>query len=269
MTDTTPPANRGTALVTGASSGIGAALARLLAASGFELVLVARREDRLVELRDDLAKRHGTRSTVLVSDLGQYTAPADLVARLDSLGIRVSVLVNNAGFGLYGPFAATSWDSELQMLQVNIVALTALTKLLLPGMLARRDGRILNVASTAAFQPGPLMAVYYASKAYVLSFSEALANEVKGTGVTVTALCPGPTASEFQGTARLEKSRLVRLVRLQTTEQVARAGYEGLMKGKAVVIPGLVNWLGAQSPRVLPRSWVRFIVRRAQDPRRA
>jgi hypothetical protein len=269
MTDTTPAAIRGTALVTGASSGIGAALARLFAASGFDLVLVARREDRLIELSDELTNRHGTRSTVLVSDLGRQNAPADLVARLDTLGICVSVLVNNAGFGLYGPFAATSWDSELDMLRVNIVALTALTKLLLPGMLARRDGRILNVASTAAFQPGPLMAVYYATKAYVLSFSEALANELKGTGVTVTALCPGPTASGFQGTARLEKSRLVSLVRLQTTEQVARAGYEGLMKGKAIVIPGLMNWLGAQSPRILPRSWVRFIVRTAQDPRRA
>jgi len=260
---------RRTALITGASAGIGLSFARVFAEHGFNLVLTARREDRLQAIAAGLAQQYGVGVRTIAADLADPDAPKRMTDELTEAGIAVDVLVNNAGFGLYGPFTDTAWDTELQMLRVNIVALTALTKLLLPGMVARRYGRILNVGSTAAFQPGPLMAVYYATKAYVLSFSEALANELAGSGVTVTALCPGPTASEFQSAAQLEKSRLVGFLRMQTSDEVARAGYEALMKGKPVVVPGLTNWLGSQSPRFFPRRWVTAIVRRMQDPRQA
>ena len=181
--------------------------------------------------------------------------------------MKVDVLVNDAGFGVYGPFSQTDGAKELEMIQVNISALTHLTKLFLPAMLERRCGRILNVASTAAFQPGPLMAVYYASKAYVLSFSEALANELAGTGVTVTALCPGPTDTEFQKQAGLEKTRLFSNPFVRDARSVARAGYEGMLSGKRIVIPGVANRLLAQSVRFAPRRFVTAIARSLQEQR--
>jgi short-subunit dehydrogenase len=179
--------------------------------------------------------------------------------------LTVDTLVNNAGFTLFGRFAETDWKQEFEMLQVNVVALTALTKVFLPGMVQQRAGRILNLASTAAFQPGPLMAVYYATKAYVLSFSEALADELHGSGVTVTALCPGPTRTGFQERGRMEASRLVQ-GRIADARGVAEAGYAGMMAGKALVIPGFTNKLVPWLPRLLPRSMVTSIVRRAQSP---
>ena len=187
------------------------------------------------------------------------------MAALEARGIDVDVLVNNAGYALYGAFTETDLADELAMIQVNIVALTHLTKLLVRKMVARKDGRVLNVASTAAFQPGPLMAVYYATKAYVLSFSEALANELSGTGVTVTALCPGPTKTGFQARAQMEESKLVRGKEIMTSETVARAGYAGMMKGKTVVIPGMSNKMLAQAVRFLPRNTVTKMVRNAQE----
>src|SRR6185436_6905763 len=198
---------RDLALVTGASSGIGADLARELAQGGHDLVLVARGEDKLKALAAELEKAHSIRARVISADLAQPDAAVQLVKQLG--GTPIDVLINNAGYALYGRFAETDAADELRMIQVNIVALTQLAKLLLPGMLARKKGRILNVASTAAFQPGPLMAVYYATKAYVLSFSEALANELQGTGVGVTALCPGPTRTGFQKRAEIERTHLV------------------------------------------------------------
>jgi hypothetical protein len=260
-------AGRQTALVTGASSGIGLALARRLAAGGFDLVLTARSADRLEALARELAERHGARVRVIPRDLARPEAPAAIAGELASAGIDVDLLVNNAGYGSYGPFAETDLADELAMLQLNVVALTHLTKLFLKPMLARRRGRILNVASTAAFQPGPLMAVYYASKAYVLSFTEALAEELRGSGVTATALCPGPTTSGFQERAAMESSRLVSGRLMMTSEEVAEAGYRGLLAGRRIIIPGWRNRLLAQSARVTPRRVITAVVRRMQEQR--
>src|SRR5581483_11195724 len=196
--------NRKTALVTGASSGIGMEFARLLARDGYHVFLVARSEEPLKVMAREIGS-----ATVLVADLASPDAPRHV---FDSAG-PVDILINNAGFGLSGAFAETDLGRELEMIQVNIAALTALTKLFLKPMIERRSGRIVNVASTAAFQPGPLMAVYYATKAYVLSFSEAVADELRGSGVTVTALCPGPTATGFAERAGMTRSRLFTLVR--------------------------------------------------------
>ena len=254
-----------TALVTGASSGIGLDLAKRFAAEGHDVALVARSEGKLKELAAALEAEHQVRAHVVTADLAQPRAAETLVAALEARGIAVDVLVNNAGYALYGAFTETDLADELNMIQVNIVALTHLTKLLVRKMVARKDGRVLNVASTAAFQPGPLMAVYYATKAYVLSFSEALANELAGTGVTVTALCPGPTKTGFQARAQMEESKLVRGREIMTSETVARAGYTGLMKGKTVVIPGVGNRMMANAVRFLPRNTVTKLVRNAQE----
>jgi len=256
---------RKTALVTGASSGIGLDLAKRFAAEGHDVALVARSEGKLKELAAALEAEHQVRAHVVTADLAQPRAAETLVAALEARGIAVDVLVNNAGYALYGAFTETDLADELNMIQVNIVALTHLTKLLVRKMVARKEGRVLNVASTAAFQPGPLMAVYYATKAYVLSFSEALANELAGTGVTVTALCPGPTKTGFQARAQMEDSKLVRGREIMTSETVARAGYTGLMKGKTVVIPGVGNRMMANAIRFLPRNTVTKLVRNAQE----
>jgi len=257
---------RGTALITGASSGIGRDLAMVFAEHGYDLILVARNEARLNEVGANLERRHGIRATVLAMDLSDPEAPARIASRLSVEGRRPGVLVNNAGFGVHGPFARTDAGQELRMIQVNVTALVHLTKLVLPGMIERRAGRILNVASTAAFQPGPFMAVYYATKAFVLSFSEALASELLGSGVTVTALCPGPTRTAFQASARMGPTRLDASGLVMESEPVARAGFEGAMKGKTVVIPGLKNRLLAETVRFLPRRTVTRVVRRVQAP---
>lgn len=257
--------NRGkTALITGASGGIGAALARLFAADGYRLVLVARGRETLEHLAEELTRAFGVEVTVLAKDLSLPSAPEEIVAALGQAGVQIDVLVNNAGFATYGPFAQTSLAAELEMMQLNMVTLTHLTKLLLPGMLQRRDGKILNVASTAAFQPGPLMAVYYATKAYVLSFSEALADELRGSGVTVTALCPGPTRSGFQERAQMEESRLVS-GRIMDVDTVARAGYRGLMSNRTIVIPGMQNKVLAFAVRLVPRSLATRVAHAAQE----
>ncbi|MCU0494227.1 MAG: SDR family oxidoreductase [Chloroflexaceae bacterium] len=256
---------RQTALITGASGGIGEALAHIFARNGYNLVLVARTEAKLQALGEQLSKQHGVACTAIAADLSDSAAPPRLVADMQARGLTIDVLVNNAGFATYGHFAELDLQGELNMLQVNIVTLTHLTRLLLPGMLARRRGRILNVASTAAFLPGPLMAVYYASKAYVLSFSEALNNEVADKGLSVTALCPGPTSTGFQSRANMEESRLVRGRQIMDVQTVAQAGYAGLMGGQPVVIPGLMNRIQTFLPRLLPRRMVPGIVRNAQE----
>ena len=253
MADSTP-GRRPLALITGASSGIGEGLARLLAEKGYDLALVARREDRLRALGDALAASHGIRTHVLPADLSDPSAPRAIVDRLSQEGLTADVLVNNAGFGVNGAFAETPEQAEMDMLQVNVVALVHLTKLLLPGMVARKSGKVLNVASTAAFVPGPWMAGYYASKAYVLSFSEALAVETAGTGVTVTVLCPGPTATEFADAAGLGQSGLFQAGNIMSGDEVARLGYEGLMAGRRLVIAGARNRALAFSSRLAPRS---------------
>jgi short-subunit dehydrogenase len=254
-----------TALVTGASGGIGLELSRVLAREGNDLVLIARSAEKLEALAAELADKYGAKVKVMSKDLAHPAAPAEIFSRLKNENIHIDMLVNNAGFGLYGPFAGTSWQKEQMMIDLNVRALTELTKIFLPDMISSKYGRILNVASTAAFQPGPLMAVYYASKAYVLSFSEAIANELKGTGVTVTALCPGPTESGFYDAAALHESKLFEGKKLPTSAEVAEYGYSAMMKGKTVAIHGTMNWIMANSVRFTPRKVVAAVVRMMQE----
>ncbi len=251
-------AERETALVTGASGGIGEELARLLAANGHDLLLVARNGEKLGRLAATLAAGHGGLVEILPLDLSTPAAPERVMGFLEAKGIQPGVLVNNAGYGTFGFFAESELQAELGQIHLNVTALTHLTRQILPGMIARRRGRILNVASTAAFQPGPLMAVYFATKAYVLSFSEAIANELKGTGVTVTCLCPGPTRTGFQQRAGIEKRVEAAMME---ADDVARRGYAGMLKGKRLVIPGLLNKLMAHSTRLGSRALSAKVVR--------
>lgn len=247
-----------TALITGASSGIGLELARLMAADKIDLVLVARSADKLSTLADELKSKHGIAVDVLALDLAADNAGERLFA--DLAGKPIDYLVNNAGFGDFGAFSERDWSKLQQMLQLNINSLTQLTHLLLPDMLAKGQGKIMNVASTASFQPGPWMAVYYASKAYVLSFSEALSYELRKTGVTVTTLCPGATQSGFQALAEMENSKLVRGKNLPTAAAVAAYGYKKMQAGAGVSVHGLLNWLMVQSLRFTPRALVLRVV---------
>ena len=243
---------RGTALITGASAGLGAELAKLCAAGGYDVVLVARSASRLAELAASLSSTHGIQARPLVADLANPSAPPEIFAQMASTP--VDILINNAGFGVNGPFAETDWAKDYALLQVNVAALVHLSKLFLPEMIRRHTGRILNLASTAAFVPGPFMAMYYASKAFVLSFSEALSNEVQGTGVSVTALCPGPTQTEFATAAGIAASNLFRGPTMGAAE-VARIGYDAMMARKSSVIAGTRNrWL-MRGVRLIPRSW--------------
>jgi short-subunit dehydrogenase len=245
-------------LVTGASAGLGVHFARQCAARGDELVLVARRRERLEALAVELGHAH-----VIAADLAAPGAPARLVAEVAALGLDVETLVNNAGFGLSDDFAAQPRERQVEMIDLNVRALTELCRLVLPAMIDRRRGFILNVASTAAFQAGPHSAVYYASKAYVLSLTEALHQELKGTGVRVTALCPGPTATEFFAVAGSPDSKLARAA----TDPVAvvRAGLVGLQRNRAIVVPGFGNKVGAQASRLLPRAVMRRIIARLKS----
>ena len=255
-----------TALITGASSGIGYELARLFAADAYDLVLIARGKEALLYAAGTLRETYGVSVIVQPTDLSQPTAPQEVVSALQRQDIHIDALVNNAGFGLCGSFTQTDVTTELEMIQVHIVTLTHLTKLLLPDLLKSRAGKILNVASLAAFQPGPLMAVYYATKAYVLSFSEALANELRETGVVVTALCPGPTRTAFHQRAGLASSRLF-TGKAMDAIAVARIGYRGLLRRQTVVIPGLQNRLLAFAVKLTPRDIVTQVVRKIQEGR--
>jgi len=250
---------KGTALVTGASSGIGAELAKLCAADGYNLVLVARREDRLAQLAATLAGTHGIQARVLAADLADPAAPPAIFAQIR--GEPIDILINNAGFALVGPFRHTDWAAESRLLQVNVAALAHLTKLWLPDMVARRTGRILNVASTAAFVPGPFMAMYYASKAFVVSFSHAVANELKGTGVTVTVLCPGPTRTEFEAVAGVGDTNLFRGATMDAAD-AAREGYTAMMAGKAEWVAGARNRWMIRGTRLAPRTILAEVARR-------
>ena len=257
-----------TALITGASGGIGLELAEVFARNGHNLVLVARSGDKLEQLASRLAVTYKVNSKVIVADLVQQQAPQQVFDTLKEVGLVVDVLVNNAGFGNYGYFRETDLQKELDMMQLNMVALTHLTKLFLQQLPPDRKARILNIASTAAFPPGPLMAVYYASKAYVLSFSEALATEQQGTNVTVTVLCPGATATDFKENANLEGSGIFKGPLVADARLVAEAGYSGMMAGKVVVLPGLHTKLLPLLVRVMPRSFVRKMVKRVQEKRK-
>jgi short-subunit dehydrogenase len=255
-----------TVLITGASGGIGLELIKIFAKNGYDMVLVARSSDKLREVKDDLLSQFGVKVIILSKDLSNPKAPQEIYDELKKEAVNIDILVNNAGFGGAGKFSETSLNRELDMMTVNMTVPVMLTKLFLPGMIERKKGRILNVASTAGFVPGPFMSIYYATKAFVLSFSEALTNELKGTGVTVTALCPGPTRTGFQKEANVESSRLFSFY-VSNAEDVAKAGYKGLMNKKAVVIPGIFNKLLIQSVRFSPRRAVTAVARWMQENR--
>jgi hypothetical protein len=232
----------------------------LFAENGSNLVLVARGLDKLGDLSRTIRDRRSVRVDVFSKDLAERGSAESLDAELRNAGLPIDVLVNNAGFGAYGPFEVIENDRQRQMIQLNVLALTELCRLLLPGMRQRRRGGILNVASTAAFQPGPFMAVYYATKAYVLSFTEALAEELSGGPVTATCLCPGPTRTGFAAEAEMESTPLFQKFAMDAAE-VAREGYRGFRAGKRLVVVGFSNRMGAFSTRLVPRPVAAKLVR--------
>jgi hypothetical protein len=249
------------ALITGASGGIGYELAKLFAKDRHNLVLVARSGDKLTQLAEALQRENGVSVKTVALDLSSVPAPQFLFDQLQREGVAIDVLINNAAYGKFGDFADIPLEESLGQIQLNITALTHLTKLFLGPMIERGSGKIMNVASTAGFQPGPLMAVYYATKAYVISFSEALANELKHSGVTVTCFCPGATDTGFQGRAGMENSRLFKKLGAMDVKKVARDGYRGMMKGRTLVFSGFQNWLTAESVRFAPRKMVTAVSR--------
>jgi short-subunit dehydrogenase len=253
------------ALITGASNGIGLELARLAASKGYNLILVARNETKMNRLKQEWETQYAIRIEIFPCDLSE-TGMAEKIAEFLALHqIVPDMLINNAGFGLFGAFDRTDGQRESDMLQVNIAALTQLTKIIYRQMLQRQSGHIMNVASVAGFMPGPLMSVYYASKAYVLSFTRALANEAKGTGVNVTALCPGPTETNFEKTANLSASKLFKSFgKLPSAKEVARFGFRSMEKGKTVAVYGTVNRLMVFFVRLLPGKTVTSMVRYVQ-----
>ena len=254
-----------TALITGASNGIGLELAKVHASKGGDLVLVARNKAKLDEVKTELERQYKVKVYTIGKDLSAHNSAKEVYDETTKQNIQIDYLINNAGFGDFGMFVETDWNKELQMINLNITTLTQFTKLYLQDMVKRRSGKIMNVASTAAFQSGPTMAVYYATKAYVLSFSEAVDNEVSDKGVTITTLCPGATESGFQAAAAMEESNLVKGRKLPTSKEVAEYGYASMMKGKTVAIHGLMNWIMANSVRFTPRAIVVKLTRKIQD----
>ena len=254
-----------TVLITGGSGGIGYELAKLFARDHHDLILVARSAEKLAAVADEL-QRCGVTVKTFTLDLVQPPAPRFLFDQLQREGVVVDILVNNAGFGAYGNFAEMPDAEILGQINLNIVALTELTRLFLPGMVSRRSGRIMNVASTAGFQPGPLMAVYYATKSYVISLSEAIADELRNSGVTVTCFCPGATETGFAKRAGNDKTRIFKKFGAMNAEKVALDGYRAVMEGRTLAISGAQNWLVAQSTRFAPRRLVTAISRWVSEP---
>ncbi len=259
--------NGRTVLITGASTGIGYELATLFARDKWNLVLLARQRARLLEVSEQLGHAYGVQTQIVVADLSHPRVPEEVIMQLNETGAKIACLVNNAGFGAYGDFADLPLDGQSNMIHTNVNSLVELTHRLLPHIITVR-GRILNVASTAAFQPGPHMAVYYATKAFVLSFSEALAEELAPRGVHVSTLCPGPVPTEFQRRAGLEGTVISNNPLMVEANLVAREGYEGLMKGKRLIIPGWGNKIGVQSQRFAPRRLVIKIAAALQKKRK-
>ena len=262
---TTPSTPQKNVLITGASSGIGMALAHQFAQDGYQLVLTARSVAAMQTLAEELKRQFNVVVTVIGADLETHDGAAKLYAGIKARGIVLSALVNNAGYGTFGEFKDALLPSQLAMMQLNMNTLVILTKLFLPDLLLTR-GKILNIASTAAFQPGPYMAVYCATKSFVLSFTEAIASELEDTGVTVTALCPGPTSSGFQAKAELGNSGLIKGKKLPTSEAVSKLGYRAMQRGQRVYIPGFVNWVMAQSMRFTPRNLATKVVKSMIKP---
>jgi short-subunit dehydrogenase len=256
-----------TALVTGASSGIGYEISKQLAEQGHDLVLVARREERLKQLATFLEREHSISVRVIAIDLTDIHQIDQLYTTLEKENIPVDILVNNAGLGNWGPFTANDPGCELKEIQLNVTALTYLTKLFATDMVKRGLGKVLNIASVSGFMPGPYMAVYNATKAYVVSFSEALKAELKGTGVSVTVSCPGPTASEFHQMAGTTTANFLKLMPMMTSTQVAKISLAAMHKRKVVVVPGLINKLMTLTPRVTPRPILMFVLKLLMKPR--
>jgi short-subunit dehydrogenase len=254
------------ALITGASSGIGKELAKIHAANGGDLVLVARREKELTELKNSLESEYKVSIVIIPKDLSDTNTPAEIFTETEKLGIQVEYLINNAGFGGHGFFHEREMEKDLAMVNVNITSLMLLTRLYLPGMIERKKGKILNVSSTASFLPGPLQAVYYASKAFVTSFSQALAEELNGTGVTVTALCPGPVATGFFDTANMHGVKMLKAQKAMTPAKTAAIGYRDMMKGRLLSFDnGLLNFSLNWLVPLLPRRWVLKVSRMTME----
>ena len=254
-----------TAVVTGAASGLGLEFSKLLAGDSFNLILLDIDGPGLLRIKQDLEEKYSVSIDHIVCDLSKTDCINQLQAKVDHL--QVDILINNAGYGLYGFFTTTDWQAEEAMINLHILNLTHLTKLILAQMTERRSGRIMNVCSVAAFQPGPLMAVYYATKAYILSFTEALSNEVKGTGVSVTALCPGLTKTKFQETVALRSGskKPGSGYYCSNVETVAKSGYKAMMAGKSLEVPGLINKALVQAHRFVPRKFALYFVRKMQE----
>lgn len=254
------------ALITGAASGLGFELALLLAKDGYNIILIDINSKKLEEAKTIILKEYNIKITLMVKDLSLVNIAQEIYDDLNNA--EIDVIINNAGFGLFGTFHNTDWKRGLQMLNLHILTTTHLIKLILPNMVERGSGKILNLSSLAAFQPGPLMALYYASKAYVLSFSEAISNELKGTGVSVTVLCPGPTKTAFQSVVSADSSENKIGLNMACPKDVATYGYNAMQKGKVVAIPGVFNKFLAALPRVLTRNRTTKIVRKIQDKNR-
>lgn len=247
------------AIVTGASGGIGFELAKLLAKDNYNLILIARNIEKLNEIKAELENEFSISVITIKKDLSVSTSSKELFDEIKTKNLNVSILINNAGFGDFGAFAECDLDKQLRMMQLNIVSLTELTRLFLPDFINQKEGKILNIASVAAFMPGPMMSVYYATKAYVLSFTEAISNELKGSGVSVTALCPGPTKTKFFDAAEVENPKFMQLLKMADSSSVAKYGYQSLKKGKVVAIPGFMNKLIVCLVRFTPRSVLRYL----------
>lgn len=259
----------GTALVTGAASGLGLELSKLLAKDGYDLILVDVDAEKLVQAQQEIALKYPSEIQLIHKDLSTCNVAAEIFQAIENKPI--DVLINNAGFGIFGSFSDTDWQREAAMLNLHVVTTTHLTKLVLKGMVERGSGKILNMSSLAAFQPGPLMSLYYASKAYILSFSEAIANELKGSGVTVTALCPGQTKTCFQEVvsngAKTSENKIN--FNVGCPKEVAKYGYEAMQKGKIVAIPGNINKFLSKLPRFVSRRTATAVIRRIQEKNRA
>lgn len=255
-----------TALVTGAASGLGYEFAVLLAKDSYNLILIDIDAEKLKATKNEIEEQFQIDMKILVKDLSKAEIANDIYKEIKNAPI--DVLINNAGFGLFGTFSNTDWQRESAMLHLHIMTTTHLTKLLLTEMVERGRGKILNISSLAAFQPGPLMAIYYASKAYILSFSEAIANELKGTGVTVTVLCPGQTKTSFQQVVSEENCDNKISFNMACPVQVAKYGYDAMMQGKTVVVPGFFNKFLSRLPRLMPRKTSASIVRKIQEKNR-
>ncbi|MEK6954808.1 MAG: SDR family oxidoreductase [Candidatus Micrarchaeota archaeon] len=255
------------AIVTGGSRGIGLEIAKQLAGRGFDLILIARNGADLEKAKKGIEAEFGTKATIIPKDLSKRNAVAGIHSQINKMKINVEILVNNAGYGDYGKFGEIPWEKLEGEMELNNVALVHMVKLFLPEMLARKSGKILNLSSTAAFQPGPLMAVYYATKAFVLSFSQALSCELEGSGVTISALCPGVTNTLFNARAGLGKSRVTENAMMEP-DWAAKIGVDGLFAGKRVVIPGLRNKIGAKLVRIMPEGIVLKAVKKIMEKRK-